>query len=89
MPFILNAWYVVAWPLGLPAETLLARTVCNNAMVLWRDTSGEIHAAKRVYDRHPGRQFYSVPTDKAGLAARRLVAEMIDAEQLAVAGGGR
>jgi phenylpropionate dioxygenase-like ring-hydroxylating dioxygenase large terminal subunit len=53
VPFVLNAWYVVAWPHEILAEALLARTVCNNAMVVWRGTDGIVHALE---DRCPHRE---------------------------------
>ena len=40
MPFVLNAWYVIAWPHEVTADAVLARTVCDNAMVLWRSADG-------------------------------------------------
>lgn len=44
MPFILNAWYVAAWPHEIAADAILARTICNQAMVFFRDESGAISA---------------------------------------------
>jgi phenylpropionate dioxygenase-like ring-hydroxylating dioxygenase large terminal subunit len=44
MPFVMNAWYVVAWAHEVTAEKLFARTVCNEAMVLWRTAEGAIAA---------------------------------------------
>jgi phenylpropionate dioxygenase-like ring-hydroxylating dioxygenase large terminal subunit len=53
MPFVLNAWYVVAWPHEVPPNTILARTVCNNAMIVWRGPDGAVHALE---DRCPHRE---------------------------------
>ena len=44
MPFLMNAWYVVAWPHEVVADKLFARTVCNEALVLWRNADGSIAA---------------------------------------------
>jgi vanillate O-demethylase monooxygenase subunit len=44
MPFVMNAWYVVAWPHEIAADKVFARTVCNEAMVLWRTADGGIAA---------------------------------------------
>ena len=41
MPFVMNAWYVAAWPREVEAGKILARTICNEAMVLFRDEDGE------------------------------------------------
>jgi phenylpropionate dioxygenase-like ring-hydroxylating dioxygenase large terminal subunit len=42
MPFVMNAWYVVAWPHEITADKLLARTVCNQGLVLWRGSDGNV-----------------------------------------------
>ena len=44
MPFLTNAWYVVAWPHEVVREGTLARTVCDQALVLWRDAEGRVAA---------------------------------------------
>lgn len=44
MPFVMNAWYVAAWPHEIVADKVLARTVCNEALVLWRNAGGGIAA---------------------------------------------
>lgn len=44
MAFVLNAWYVAAWPHEVPPGTLLARTICNEAMVFWRGPTGAVTA---------------------------------------------
>ncbi len=44
MPFIMNAWYVAAWPREIEAGKLLARTICNESMVLFRDAAGKAAA---------------------------------------------
>lgn len=40
MPFIMNAWYVCAWPHEVAPGAILARTICNQALVLFRDAAG-------------------------------------------------
>lgn len=40
MPFIMNAWYVIAWPEELTSQSILARTVCNLSLAAWRNTDG-------------------------------------------------
>jgi vanillate O-demethylase monooxygenase subunit len=40
MPFIANAWYVAAWPREVEPGKILARTLCNQHIVLFRDASG-------------------------------------------------
>jgi phenylpropionate dioxygenase-like ring-hydroxylating dioxygenase large terminal subunit len=44
MPFLMNAWYVVAWPEELAGGRVLARTVCNEALVLWRNSDRRVAA---------------------------------------------
>ena len=39
-----NAWYVAAWASEVPADKLLARTILNVPVVLWRDTTGTVTA---------------------------------------------
>jgi phenylpropionate dioxygenase-like ring-hydroxylating dioxygenase large terminal subunit len=53
MAFVLNAWYVAAWPHEVPPGTLLARTICNEAIVLWRGADGKVTALE---DRCPHRE---------------------------------
>src|SRR6185369_13880286 len=48
MPFIMNAWYVAAWPRDVEAGKILARTICNQPLVLFRDARG---AAVALEDR--------------------------------------
>src|SRR5260221_1013506 len=43
-PFPLNAWYAVAWNHEVTARGVLARTVCNQNIALWRTPEGEIAA---------------------------------------------
>ncbi|HVW42950.1 MAG TPA: hypothetical protein VHC18_16525 [Amycolatopsis sp.] len=38
--FPLNAWYAAAWDTEV-GRTLLARTICDRPVVLYRTTSGE------------------------------------------------
>ena len=42
--FPLNAWYAVAWSHEVSRRELLARTVCNKKLVLWRKGDGSIVA---------------------------------------------
>jgi len=44
MPFILNAWYVSAWSHEVAPAKILARTVCGEPMVLFRDGDGRVAA---------------------------------------------
>ena len=45
--FVMNAWYIAAWPDEL-SEQPLARRICNVPLVLYRTTEGE---AAALYDR--------------------------------------
>lgn len=40
MPFMLNAWYVAAWPREVEAGKILARTICGQPLVIFRDAGG-------------------------------------------------
>jgi phenylpropionate dioxygenase-like ring-hydroxylating dioxygenase large terminal subunit len=40
--FPLNAWYIAAWSYEVGKREPLARTVCNNRMVLWRKADGAL-----------------------------------------------
>jgi vanillate O-demethylase monooxygenase subunit len=42
--FPLNAWYAASWSHEVSRRELLARTVCNNKMVLWRQADGSVAA---------------------------------------------
>jgi len=42
--FPLNAWYVAAWRHELVKGEILARTVCDRKMALWRRTDGAVSA---------------------------------------------
>ncbi|HEX2199034.1 MAG TPA: aromatic ring-hydroxylating dioxygenase subunit alpha [Burkholderiales bacterium] len=42
--FPLNAWYAAAWSHEVSARTVLARTVCNQRMALWRTAEGSAAA---------------------------------------------
>ena len=42
--FPFNAWYAAAWSHEVGRRELLARTVCNTKMVLWRQADGSIAA---------------------------------------------
>jgi phenylpropionate dioxygenase-like ring-hydroxylating dioxygenase large terminal subunit len=44
MPLIMNAWYVAAWPQEIATDKLLARTICNERMILFRDSSARVVA---------------------------------------------
>ena len=39
--FPLNAWYAAAWSHEVGARATLARTVCNQSLVLWRQPDGQ------------------------------------------------
>jgi vanillate O-demethylase monooxygenase subunit len=42
--FPLNAWYVVAWSHEVGRREMLARTLCNRRLALWRKADGSIAA---------------------------------------------
>ena len=42
-PFPLNAWYAAAYDVEV-AHALLARTICNQKLVLYRRTDGQVAA---------------------------------------------
>ena len=42
--FPLNAWYVVAWSHEVGRREILARTLCNRSIALWRKSDGSIAA---------------------------------------------
>lgn len=44
--FIRNSWYVIAEPMEIPAKALLARTVLNEKIVLYRTQVGRVVAFK-------------------------------------------
>jgi phenylpropionate dioxygenase-like ring-hydroxylating dioxygenase large terminal subunit len=44
MALIMNAWYVAAWPNEITADAILARTICNRKIVLWRKQDGSVAA---------------------------------------------
>jgi len=44
MSFVMNAWYVCAWPKEIAPDTLLARTICDREMVFYRDAEGSVSA---------------------------------------------
>lgn len=50
--YLLDCWYVAAWSDELAAGQLLARTLLEQDVVLWRDAGGQAHA---VLDRCPHR----------------------------------
>ncbi len=41
MAFVLNNWYVAAWPEEVTRDKILARTICGRAMILFRDAQGK------------------------------------------------
>lgn len=49
--FVMNAWYIAAWPAEL-SEKPLARRICNVPLVLYRTLDGE---AAALFDRCPHR----------------------------------
>src|SRR5271156_4921817 len=40
--WVRNAWYVAAWSHELGAEQILARTICNEPVVLYRKSDGTV-----------------------------------------------
>ena len=44
MAFVMNNWYVAAWPDEVGGGRLLARTICGLAMIFFRDASGKVVA---------------------------------------------
>ena len=53
MRYVRNCWYVAAWDSDLPADSPLAVTILDDAIVLWRDGSGEVVALEdRCVHRH-------------------------------------
>lgn len=53
MAFLLNAWYMAGWSRELKPGEILARTICNEPIVLFRDSSGRIAALEdRCCHRH-------------------------------------
>lgn len=59
--FIRNCWYVAAWDHEVSAEGMLARTLLNQPVLLYRDTSGRIVALEdrcchRAAPLHLGRK---------------------------------
>jgi phenylpropionate dioxygenase-like ring-hydroxylating dioxygenase large terminal subunit len=44
MPFILNAWYVAAWPAEVSPGAVLGRTICGKPMAFFRDAAGAVAA---------------------------------------------
>lgn len=42
--FIRNCWYVAAWDIEVPQQGLLARTLLNEPVLLYRDTRGRVVA---------------------------------------------
>ncbi|MEO6378470.1 MAG: Rieske 2Fe-2S domain-containing protein, partial [Caulobacteraceae bacterium] len=50
--FLKNSWYQAAWSAELTAEDLLARTICGEPLVFFRNPDGAVQA---LYDRCPHR----------------------------------
>jgi len=44
--FVLNDWYVAAWASEITGDAPFARTICNEAVVLFRDADGRIAAVE-------------------------------------------
>jgi phenylpropionate dioxygenase-like ring-hydroxylating dioxygenase large terminal subunit len=44
--FLRNAWYVGAWADELKSGELLARTICGDQIVFWRDAAGKVCAVE-------------------------------------------
>ena len=59
--FIRNCWYVAAWDHEVPADGMLARTLLNEPVLLYRDTRGKVVALEdrcchRAAPLHLGRK---------------------------------
>jgi len=99
MTYLRNAWTVAAWAHELPAGTLLARTLLDQPLVLYRDAAG---APRALADRCPhrfaplsmgqlcdgGASLFALkpvllPGDGAAARARRLLAALIEKEPAA------
>lgn len=52
MTYLMNAWYLAAWDREVPADRLLARTLLDQHIVLYRDADGQ---ARALQDRCPHR----------------------------------
>lgn len=63
MSYLMNAWYVAAWDEEVGPGALLARTLLDQPVVLFRDAQGQAHA---LADRCPHR---FVPLSKGRLCA--------------------
>ncbi len=44
--FPLNAWYVVAWSHEVGKRSILARTICNKRVALWRRADNSLAAVE-------------------------------------------
>jgi hypothetical protein len=82
-PFPLNAWYAAAWSHEVSARGVLARTVCNQNIVLWRTSEGEISAVveaqQRAITASPAQPLHNLNVDAGALWARRII-ERLSAE---------
>lgn len=59
--FVKNLWYVAAWDMEVPSQGMLARTLLNEPVLLYRDTQGRVVALEnrcchRSAPLHLGRQ---------------------------------
>jgi phenylpropionate dioxygenase-like ring-hydroxylating dioxygenase large terminal subunit len=52
MTYLRNVWYVAGWADDIPAGGMLARQICDEPIVLYRDEQGAPHA---LFDRCPHR----------------------------------
>jgi vanillate O-demethylase monooxygenase subunit len=52
MAFLRNVWYAAGWADEIAAGQMLARQICNEPIVLYRDEEGALHA---LFDRCPHR----------------------------------
>ncbi|MDB5579227.1 MAG: hypothetical protein JWR80_4403 [Bradyrhizobium sp.] len=52
MTFLRNCWYMAAWADDIPIGGILARTLLDEPVVLYRDAAGHVHA---LFDRCPHR----------------------------------
>ena len=44
MAFLRNAWYMAGWASELAPGALLARTICDDPIVLYRNAAGQVAA---------------------------------------------
>ena len=55
MAFLRNAWYMAGWASELESGALLARTICDDPIVLYRDATGQVAALDHLKRCRGGR----------------------------------